>query len=79
MTKKNINDLGLEYNDPVVIEFNSRRRIGGYFRLFNEYFIFVDKNRKGYSIDPKDLRRIRKVPNNKEKYNGKDINVTRKD
>ena len=61
MTKKEINALNLEYDDPIVVMLNNREFIWGRFRRFGDYVVFVDKNRLGYVLLPDQVRKIRKV------------------
>lgn len=61
MTKKEINALNLEFDDPIVVMLYNREFVWGRFRNFGNYVIFVDKNRLGYVLLPDQIRKIRKV------------------
>lgn len=61
MTKKEINALNLEFDDPIVVMLNNKEFIWGRFRIFGDHVVFVDKNRLGYVLLPDQIRKIRKV------------------
>lgn len=61
MTKKEINALNLEFDDPIVVMLYNREFVWGRFRKFGDYVVFVNKNRLGYALLPDQIRKIRKV------------------
>lgn len=61
MTKKEINALNLEFDDPIVVMLDNREFVWGRFRKFGDHVVFVNKNRLGYVLLPDQVRKIRKV------------------
>lgn len=63
MTKKQINDLKLEYNNDITITFLDGKTQDGKFRHFGDHVVIVDNKRQGHLYLPERIKDITIIEN----------------